>query len=213
VRDVELEAREPKHLRAGARVSAASFAWTIIASAVAVLSGLAAGSIVLVAFGMTGILDALGSATLVVHFRHALRHEVFSERHERVALRVVTLGLAVVGMFTVGVGIERLATHGVARSSALGFAVAALSVVVLTLLAWRKEIVGRRIPSRALRADGRLSGTGALLALVTVVGTGLTVAYGWWWADPVAALGVGGAAVLTAARLRQRPSVGSPRTT
>jgi hypothetical protein len=35
---------------------------------------------VLVAFGLTGILDAAASATLVVHFHHATRNESFSSR-------------------------------------------------------------------------------------------------------------------------------------
>ena len=88
--DVELEATPPEHLRAGVRVSAVSIVWTVGSSAAAIVLGLAADSIVLVAFGLTGVLDALGSATLVVHFRHALRHEAFSDRHERIALRTVT---------------------------------------------------------------------------------------------------------------------------
>ena len=39
-------------------------------------------------------------SALVVHFRHALRHEAFSESHERVALRVVMIGLFAVGGLT-----------------------------------------------------------------------------------------------------------------
>jgi len=70
-------------LRAGMRVSAVSIAWTLTSSVAAVTIGIAAGSLVLVAFGLTGVLDAAGSATLVVHFRLALRSDTFSESHER----------------------------------------------------------------------------------------------------------------------------------
>src|SRR5213592_2850156 len=95
--DLELEAVAPSHLRAGLRVSATSIAWTVASSALALEVGLRANSLVLVAFALTGVLDAAGSATLVAHFAHALRHEAFSERHERRALGVVTAGLLVVG--------------------------------------------------------------------------------------------------------------------
>src|SRR5690349_14811955 len=85
-------------LRSGLRVSVLSIAWTVAASAVAIVSGLAASDLVLVAFGCTGLLDAAGSTALVVHFRHALRHETFSERHERVAFLVVDTGLVIVAL-------------------------------------------------------------------------------------------------------------------
>jgi len=55
-------------LRAGLRVSAVSIAWTLSSSVAAVAIGIATGSLVLIAFGLTGVLDAAGSATLVVHF-------------------------------------------------------------------------------------------------------------------------------------------------
>ena len=85
--DVALESATPGHLRAGVRVSIVSIVWTAAASGAAIAIGIAGHSLVLVAFGATGVLDAAGSATLLVHFRHALRHEAFSAAHERLALR------------------------------------------------------------------------------------------------------------------------------
>jgi divalent metal cation (Fe/Co/Zn/Cd) transporter len=78
-----------------------------------------------------------------------------------------------------------------------------MSAVVLAVLAWRKERVGRSIPSRALVADGWLSATGSLLAIVTVAGTGFTALYGWWWVDPGAAAVIGVAAVGGGAAMRR----------
>jgi divalent metal cation (Fe/Co/Zn/Cd) transporter len=78
-----------------------------------------------------------------------------------------------------------------------------VSIVVLGLLARRKVALGRAIPSHALFADGMLSTTGAVLAVVTVAGAALS-AGGWWWADPLAALcvavGALGIAVILARR-------------
>src|SRR5438132_7514071 len=100
----DLDLSAAGHLRAGLRLSAASVAWTVVSSGLAVVIGLRGGSLVLVAFGLTGVLDAAGSIALVSHFRHAIRHDTFSERHERRALRVVISGLLVVGTVT---GVER----------------------------------------------------------------------------------------------------------
>ena len=138
-------------MRAGLRISIISLSWTLVAGSCAIALGVAGDSLTLIAFGAIGLLDTLGSATLVVHFRHALRHEAISERHERVALRVVTLGMAAVGLGTFADSIVRVVTHGVARSSAAGVALAAVSVVVLGALAWRKQTIAPQVPSNALR--------------------------------------------------------------
>jgi divalent metal cation (Fe/Co/Zn/Cd) transporter len=181
-------------LQAGLRVSAASVVWTVASGATAVVLGVAGNSLVLVAFGAVGMVDAVGSSALVIHFRHARRHEVFSERHERVALRMVTVGMIVVGVSTAMLSLRRLTQRSASDPALVGVALAAVSLLVLAALATRKHRLGLLIPSRALVADGWLSAGGALLALVTVVGTGFTAAFGWWWLDPAAATAVAVAA-------------------
>ena len=197
--DAALEAAPTDQLRAGIRVSGVSIVWTVAASTVAVVLGLDTGSVVLVAFGLTGLLDAAGSVSLVVHFRHALHHEAFSEGHERWALRIITLGLVIVGAVTITQSLSQLATGADPAESPMGMAVAALSIVVLAALSVRKHQVARRLRSHALHADGWLTATGCVLAIVTVSGAGLTSALGWWWADPSAAIVVAGAAIVLAA--------------
>lgn len=173
-----------------------SFAWTVFSSSASVAIGIAQNSLVLVAFGLTGVLDSAGSAALVVHFRHAVRHEAFSERHERLALRVVTIGLIVVGTLTAVESVRRLigSIHG--ESVPAGVALAATSAVVLAVLSSRKRRLASAVASRAVLADGWLSGMGALLGVVTVLGTGLASAFDWWWLDPMAAAVVAGGAVI-----------------
>ena len=197
------ERESPGDLRSGLLVSLISIVWTVAASAVSITVGLRAGSLVLVAFGCTGVLDAAGSAALVVHFRHALKHEAFSERHERTAFLVVDGGLVVVALSTAAESVGHLVGHAHGEKSVLGIAIAAVSIVVLSVLSRRKVRVGRTIPSPALVADGMLTATGAVLAVVTVVGT-LLSAFGWWWADPVAALAVAIGAFCVAVALARR---------
>lgn len=190
-------------LRFGLRVSGLSIVWTVVASSVSIAVGVRASNLVLVAFGSTGMLDAAGSVALVVHFRHALKHETFSERHERVAFVVVTGGLIVVALATVVESVMRLVTGSHGEQTTVGIGVAATSVVVLAVLARRKVVLGRAIPSQALVADGWLSTTGAVLAVVTVAGTALS-ALGLWWADPVAALVVAAGAFTVAVTLARQ---------
>jgi divalent metal cation (Fe/Co/Zn/Cd) transporter len=174
--------------KAALRVSQISVAWTLVASAAAVVAGISAGGLVLVAFGVTGLLDAAGSYALIVGFRHVMLHEVADPRHERVALRIIGIGLVVVGVLTAAESVRRLAAGSHAERSAAGVAIAGASAVVLTALMARKLQLAARLNNRGLRADGWLSATGALLAVITVVGAALAGRVDW--ADPCAALAV-----------------------
>jgi divalent metal cation (Fe/Co/Zn/Cd) transporter len=181
------------HVRAGARVSVASIIWTACSSTASIAIGIASGSLALLTFGLVGVLDAAGSASLVVHFRHALRHDALSERHERIALRIATTVLIVVGGYGFIEGSHRLFAGEPSDPSVAGIIVAAVSAVALCGLFFRKRHVAGNIPSPALHADAWLSATGASLAVVTLAGT--VASAGWWRTDPIAAAIIGVAAI------------------
>ena len=194
----------PHAVQAGLWVSLISVGWTVVAGLGAITIGAVGNSLVLIAFGATGLLDALGSGTLIVHFRHALRHEAMSEHRERVALRVVTLGMAAIAVATIADSSFRLASPSTSRPIPLGVFLAGASVFVLAFLARQKQRIAARIPSPALHADGWLSATGAALALFALLGTGLEAGLGWWWLDPIASIGVaGGAGALSVVLARE----------
>jgi divalent metal cation (Fe/Co/Zn/Cd) transporter len=175
-------------LRAGLRVSLASVIWSFTVCSAAVVAGAIAGSLVLIAFGLTGLLDGAGSLTLVLHFRHAIVSNLVSSRRERLALRVVSLGLIAIGVSTIAESTRRLITNQAGHASPAGVGLAAASAVVLALLAVAKWRIARRLSSDALRADGWLSGTGAALAVIAVTGAALSSGSTPRWIDPVAAL-------------------------
>lgn len=141
-------------------------------------------------------MDAAGSTALVLHFRHAIRHETISEHRERIAHWIVLSGLFAVGVATLVTSAMRLAAHAVAKGPVAGIAISALSVPVLATLAYWKRREARRIPSRALLADSRLSLIGSLTAVLAVVGTALSRVGSW--IDPVAALVISSGAVVIA---------------
>ena len=171
--------------------------FSFIASTLAIAIGLGS-SVVLVAFGAIGFVDAFGSVALTYHFRHALHHEAISERFERLAHRAVRIGLAVVGIATVAVSIVRLVTGDSSAPPAGGGFLAAVSLVVLAVLSSQKRHIGREIGSKALLADGRVSGIGAVQAGIALAGLVASRVFDAGWADAAAALVVGTAAVLVA---------------
>jgi divalent metal cation (Fe/Co/Zn/Cd) transporter len=153
------------------------------------------------------LLDAVGSASLTLQFAHARSRGVHSHRFEAVTLRIVTVGLAATAVATSVLAVGRLRSHGTEAATTAAVAISAGSIAVLVLLAVGKRRIAPRIPSHALYADSWVSTVGAALAVVAAVGVVLRGSLGWWWADPVAALVVGVAAIcLSAWLLRSKPS-------
>ena len=183
-------------VRASMRVSVLSVAWTALASTAAVTIGVLEASAVLVALGLIGLVDLLGSVALAFHFLHGLGHEAFSERREQVAHRAVSLGLVVVGLASVVGATVRLAAGEGSHPSLAGALVAAVSLVALAGLARRKRALGMRLRSRGLVGDAHLSAIGAVQAGVALTGIALTRGLDAGWADASAALAVGLVAVV-----------------
>jgi divalent metal cation (Fe/Co/Zn/Cd) transporter len=191
-------------IQQGLRVSGVSLIWTLCSGAAAIAIGILSNSLVLAVFGCIGLLDALGSATLIFHFSRAIRHEAISESYERLALLVVTGGMGTIGVATVADSAYRLTQHSRTNPFVSGIVLAGVSVVVLAGLAVRKQQIARRIPSHALHADGWLSALGAILACITLAGMTLNTAFGWWWVDPAAAIAVACGAVALSGLLATR---------
>jgi len=183
-------------LRAAWLVSLQSLLWTVIASSLAIAVGITRSTVALVAFGAIGFVDAIGSAALVLHFRHAIRHERISSKSEHATHVVVAAGLVAVGVGTVVVDAVRISESHRSEASIIGTVLTAMSLLVLGALAIRKCLIARQINSRALRTDGHVSAVGAALAAVALGGSLATQWLQWTRADAVAAMALGFAAVV-----------------
>ena len=139
---------EPGAIRSARVVSEISVVWTVCTSTLAIALGIAAGSIVLIAFGAVGYVDAIGSVALVHHFRHGLANDALDDRFERRAHRIVTIGLIAVGTATIITSVARLIQGGSPESSWAGAVTAGASLIVLTVLSRRKQVLGRADPER-----------------------------------------------------------------
>jgi divalent metal cation (Fe/Co/Zn/Cd) transporter len=59
---------------------------------------------------------------------------------------------------------------------------------LIPILGLAKRRVGIKLGSHALVADAKETFVCAYLSLTLLLGLGLNTLFGWWWADPVAAL-------------------------
>ena len=78
--------------------------------------------------------------------------------------------------------------HEAPRASYLGIIYAATCVIVMPLLARAKRRASVRVRSNALHADSHQSDICGWLSAILLAGLALNALFGWWWADPIAAL-------------------------
>ncbi len=153
-------------------------------------SGLQAGSILLIAFGLDSFLEIISGATLIWRLKKensGAPAAVVAEAERRSSL-VVGSVLLLLSLYVIGVSGFNLVTHAAAESSFSGIGIAIASVLLMPILTLKKRHLGQKLASAALVEDGMCNITCAYMAATVLLGSLLTWLLNWWWADSVAAL-------------------------
>jgi divalent metal cation (Fe/Co/Zn/Cd) transporter len=180
----------PGDLRAALHLELVTVLWMVAEGAVAVTAGLAAGSVVLTAFGMDSLIELIAGGVVLWRVATEARGRSVDrvEHAERRARWVTASALVLLCGYVMATAALGLARGAHPSASVPGLVVACAAVPAMTLLAVRKRRLARRLDSAALRAEAACSVTCAYLALTVIVGLVLSAAAGWWWADGVAAV-------------------------
>jgi divalent metal cation (Fe/Co/Zn/Cd) transporter len=180
----ETPARESAaDIHAGRRIEYISVAWTTFEALAAVGAGVMAGSIALIGFGADSVIEV--GSSLVLLWR--LNHE-FGEERERTAHRLVGVSFLLLAVYVSWEAIESLVKHQPPSVSYFGIVFSILCLIVMPLIARTKRRIAVRLNSGAMEADSKQSSLCAYLAAILLCGLALNALFGWWWADPVAAL-------------------------
>lgn len=178
--DINAEALRNDSVRRGRRLEYITIIWNSLEGIIAVTAGIVAGSIALVGFGVDSVIEVSSGAIILWRLASG-------EHRERLALRLVGasfLALAAYVAFDAG---KSLWFRELPSASYIGIAIAALSLVVMPILARAKRKVAAQLSSGAMHADSRQTDLCAYLSAILLGGLILNAVFGWWWADPVAA--------------------------
>jgi divalent metal cation (Fe/Co/Zn/Cd) transporter len=181
---ISQESSRAASVRRGRLLEYLTIGWNLLEGVVAVGAGLAAGSVALVGFGFDSFVESLSGGALVWR----LRSDEDSERREQIALKLVGASFLILAAYVAFNAGKSLIAREPPESSYVGIALSVLSLVVMPLLARAKRRVAADLNSRALRADSRQTDICAYLSAILLGGLLLNALFGWWWADPVAAL-------------------------
>jgi divalent metal cation (Fe/Co/Zn/Cd) transporter len=180
------EAARAASVRRGRWLEYVTIGWNSLEAVASIAAGLFAGSIALVGFGLDSLIEVSSGAALL--WRLHMDAPERREHAERIALKLVGVSFLLLAAYVAFDSVKSLVKQEVPESSYVGIGIAALSLVVMPLLARAKRRVAAAISSRALHADSRQTDICTYLSAILLAGLILNALFGWWWADPVAAL-------------------------
>jgi divalent metal cation (Fe/Co/Zn/Cd) transporter len=167
-------------------------AWHVVEALVAIGAGLAAASIALVGFGADSLIESLAGIILLWRFA-ASRSQ--SERAERRAQQLIAVSFLVLAAYVGAEAIRTLIGSHEPDVSWVGIGLAAITAPTMPLLAIAKRRVGNKLGSSAAVSEGVQNMLCAYLSVALLLGLGANALFGWWWADPLAALVIAAVAV------------------
>jgi divalent metal cation (Fe/Co/Zn/Cd) transporter len=175
-------------LRHGLVLERLTIGYNALEGIIAIVAGLAAGSVALTGFGVDSVIEVSSGALLFWRLRAELGSASLGAAVEARATRVAGALLLALAVYIVVESGRRLLMQDQPEASVVGIVLMAVSLVVMPLLARAKLATARALDSRALRADAHETIVCAWLSFTALAGLALNAAFGWWWADPAAAL-------------------------
>jgi len=184
---VELSLDRTALLRRGRWLEIFTIAYNSLEGLIAIVAGAFAASIALVGFGIDSVIEVISGATLLWRL-NTHRDHADAERAERIALKIVGISFLLLAVYVVADSGKSLLRREPPNQSIPGIVLAAVSLIVMPLLVRAKRNVARSINSRALQADATQTQVCTWLSAILLGGLVLNAMFGWWWADPLAAL-------------------------
>lgn len=177
-------------VRRGRLLAWFTIAWNALEGVVGIASGIAAGSIALIGFGVDSYVEVFAGG--VVLWRLSKEHlgQHVSEAAERRATRLIAVTFFALAIGIGAESVRKLVTGSQPEESVVGLVLAVVSLIVMPLLARAKRRVGVALGSQALQADATETSLCVWLSAILLAGLGLNALFGWWWADPLAGLAI-----------------------
>jgi len=174
-------------VRRGQRLEYFTIGYNSLEGLISLVAGSIAGSVSLIGFGLDSVIEVTSGAALLWRLHHDLNPSR-REQVERTTVRIEGWCFMALALYIFYESCSALIGREIPERSIPGILVAAVSVVVMPLLARAKRRVAAGIGSAALQADSRQTDFCTCLSAILLAGLVLHAAAGWWWADPVAGM-------------------------
>jgi divalent metal cation (Fe/Co/Zn/Cd) transporter len=179
-------AARPSLVRRAMLLEVAVIVYNVLEGVIAIVAGVLAGSVALIGFGLDSAIEVSASIAVLTHL-WVNRDDEAQEWERRVAM-FVGLTLLVLAVYVGVQAVYDLVTSSEPEESFLGIGIAAVSLIVMPFVSRKEHSLSHEIGSRSLEAESRETLMCTYLSAALLLGLGANALFGWWWADPIAAL-------------------------
>jgi divalent metal cation (Fe/Co/Zn/Cd) transporter len=164
--------------------------WNVAEAVIAVTAGIIAGSVALIGFGVDSSIEVISAVGLLWRLRSAGPDADVAEEGaaDKRALYVVAATFFLLAAYIIFEAVTALLNREEPLTSPVGVVLSVVSLVIMPVLAYAKQRTGGEMGSQALVADSKETWVCSYLSLALLLGVGAFALFGWWWADPLAAL-------------------------
>jgi divalent metal cation (Fe/Co/Zn/Cd) transporter len=178
--------------RQARRLAWVGIGWHFVEFGIAIGAGIAAGSIALIGFGADSLIEALAGFVVLWLFTGS---RVGSQVAERRAQQMIAVSFYILAVYISVEAVRSLAGGNQPGVSWVGIGLAAFTAPTMPLLAAAKRRIGHKLGSSATMQEASQTQLCAYLSIALLIGLGANAVFGWWWADPIAALAIAAVAL------------------
>lgn len=173
--------------RRAIRLEWATTGWNLVEVFVTIGLGMVAGSLALVAFGLSSMIEVFASSVVIWHLREGRDP---APHRTRLAFRLIATAFLALALFLFVTSVRSLVLGLRPGESPLGIGYLALTATVMLALARVKRRAAQEMDSGPLEAEASMTFLDGCLCIGILTALGVNILFGWWWADAVAALGI-----------------------
>ena len=181
-----------KLLKRGRWVETVSLIYNICEVIISVTAGFITGSSALISWGLDSTVEAGSAGTMIwrLHGEETGISQKDLQRRKKIALSVISAAFWTVVAFILYEVYSKFQEQSAPEFSVFGIGILVLSLLVNPFLAWGKYRYGKKLDAKSLKYDAKDTLICQYQTIVVLIGLGLVEMFGWWWADPVAALAI-----------------------
>lgn len=166
----------------GLRLEYATLGWNVVGCVIVLASAYTARSVALTGFGIDSVIEIFASLVVVWQLK------AINKEKERLAERLIGIAFFLLAIYLTIQSAIVLVSHFQPHDSPVGVAWLALTAAAMMALAYGKGKTGAQLGNPVLQKESKVTVVDGLLAVAVLIGLLLDAAFGFWWADPLAAL-------------------------
>jgi divalent metal cation (Fe/Co/Zn/Cd) transporter len=164
-----------------------SLGYMAVEGLVAVVAAIVADSVALLGFGLDSVVEGLASVIIIWRFTGT---RTLSPAGEARAQKAVAITFFLLAPYIAYEAVAALIDRSRAETSWVGIGLAITSLIVMPLLGIAKKRLATRLGSVATHGEGMQNLLCGYLAVAVLAGLLANMLWGWWWLDPIVALGI-----------------------